>query len=297
MLPAATLSPTAQPGAAAVAAVGRLADRAEAVDGAAPLNEAALLHLRHPRADVHHLLAYLDERLVGYAQLEHGPEASTAQLVVDPAHRRRGVGTQLAEQLLGEAPTAVRAWSAGASTAAAALAARVGLQVGRELSIMRRDLETDWPAPVVPADVRIRSFQVGQDEPDWLAVNARAFAHHPEQGAITATDLAQRMAEPWFDPAGLLLAVDPADDRLLGFHWTKRQSESLGEIYVLGVDPGGHRRGLGAVLSVAGLRHLRGQGLADAMLYVDESNAAAVKLYERLGFSVWSTDVSYQHRS
>jgi mycothiol synthase len=63
---------------------------------------------------------------------------------------------------------------------------------------------------------------------------------------------------------------------------------------VLGVDPGGHRRGLGAALSVAGLRYLGGLGLTEAMLYVDESNAAAVKLYERLGFTVFSTDVSYQ---
>ncbi len=44
------------------------------------------------------------------------------------------------------------------------------------------------------------------------------------------------MAEPWFDPAGLLLAED-ADGTLLGFHWTKRHDERLGEVYVVGISP------------------------------------------------------------
>ena len=144
----------------------------------------------------------------------------------------------------------------------------------------------------------MRDFRPGHDEQAWLAVNARAFAHHPEQGRWTERDLALREAEPWFDPAGFLLAVD-IEDTLLGFHWTKvheatATDPALGEIYVLGVDPGGHRRGLGSALSVAGLHHLRAKGLTTAMLYVDEDNTAAVGLYRHLGFAVHTTDVMYQ---
>ena len=39
---------------------------------------------------------------------------------------------------------------------------------------------------------------------------------------MDAANLAERMAEPWFDPAGLLVAAE--GDRLLGFHWTKQHS-------------------------------------------------------------------------
>ena len=56
-----------------VADVLALVDRATAADGANPLNEAALLHVRHPRADIQHLQARVGDQLVGYAQLEPGP--------------------------------------------------------------------------------------------------------------------------------------------------------------------------------------------------------------------------------
>ena len=70
--------------------------------------------------------------------------------------------------------------------------------------------------------------------------------------------------------------------------------EPIGEVYVLGVSPSAGRSGPVTAPTLAGLRYLRGRGLDQAMLYVDESNETAVTLYKRLGFTRWTTDVSFQ---
>jgi mycothiol synthase len=151
-------------------------------------------------------------------------------------------------------------------------------------------------SPVFPPGVTLRTFRPGEDEERWLAVNGRAFAHHPEQGSWTSQDLALREAEPWFDPDGFFLAE--RDGRLIGFHWTKVHpgqggDPPMGEVYVVGVDPGQQGGGLGRALTLAGLAYLRDRGLSQVMLYVDEDNAPAVRMYTGLGFSRWHVDVMY----
>ncbi|SBW28771.1 hypothetical protein FDG2_5973 [Candidatus Protofrankia californiensis] len=64
-------------------------------------------------------------------------------------------------------------------------------------------------------------------------------------------------------------------------------------MYVVGVEPTFAGRGLGRTLTLIGLHHLRDRGLATAMLYVDDTNRPAVRLYEGLGFSRYSCDISY----
>jgi mycothiol synthase len=315
---------------AAVAQVLELASAAASADGVAPLSEDALLQVRHgsnppARSILMHAgtRSRRDQHLVGYAHLDAPDDAGqdgdiTAELVVHPAHRRHGYGAALLASVLATADEhGVRVWAHGDRPGSAALARSFKLTRIRALFQLRMPLaEVPDAEPVFPAGVTVRTFAPGADEEEWVGVNQRAFAHHPEQGSWTINDLRLREEEPWFDPDGFFLAE--RDGRIVGFHWTKvhqpddptvpddgtvpdqgtapnQDTAPIGEVYVVGVDPGQQGGGLGRALTQTGLAHLRRLGLAEVMLYVDEDNTAAVKMYTALGFGLWSTDVMYRH--
>lgn len=275
-----------------------LIDAAARTDGQPAVSEQGRLQLRGGRrAGVQHLVLRHDGELVGYAQLEDSDpvEAPAGELVVHPAHRGRGYGRRLGQALLDTSGKRLRVWAHGGHPAARHLAQLLGLSLFRELRQLRRPLaDLELPEPVVPAGVSVRPFVPGDDDAAWLALNATAFAHHPEQGSLSQQDLEDRKSEPWFDPRGFFLAV--RGERLVGFHWTKVHSaEQLGEVYVLGVAPEEQGSGLGRALTALGLRHLaRDRGLPTAMLYVDADNVPAMTVYERLGFRTHEVDLMYR---
>jgi mycothiol synthase len=273
----------------------RLVGAATAATGRRPLSDEHWLALTAGPADGVALVAVADGgHLAGFAQVVAGNEDRSIELVVAP-----GAADDPRPALLRAALDAVRAggggaahlWMSAPSTADDDVARRAGLEPSRRLLQMRRPLPTGFPV-----DVATRAFRPGEDEQAWLAVNNRAFADHPEQGAWTPSALAAREAEPWFDADGFRL--HERDGRLAAFCWTKLHPASagdppMGEIYVIAVDPDFQGLGLGRALTLAGLESISVRGIELGMLYVDESNRGAVALYEQLGFTTHHTDVAY----
>ena len=301
-----------------------LVGAARLADGVAPLSEHAMLHLRYDstgqsgaaRSGGRDFIVTANGEIAGYAYLDPASAEGevTGELVIHPRRRRQGLGRALTGELVAAAAGYVlRLWAHGDLPAAAALARAAGFERFRALWQMHRPLGEPLDQPVLPAGRELRTFVPGQDEDEWLSLNGRAFAKHPEQGGWTRHDLELREREPWFDPAGFFIAT--RDGRMTGFHWTKvhdsgtggsrgdgspreeENQQSLGEVYVVGVDPLEQGSGLGRALTLTGLRYLRDLGVGQVMLYVDEDNVPAVKMYEALGFTRAKVDAMYRSAS
>lgn len=280
-------------------AVRAMLTAALAGDGVEALGEAPVAALGSSRPTVSHLLAVQGGSPVGYASVLPGRDGEPAMVeaVVDPTERRRGIGAELIVRALESGGPGATVWAHGDLPAARAVATRLGLHARRELLQLRRGLGPGNPLPPLTerADIALRTYAGAADDAEILRVNNAAFDWHPEQGGWSAGQLAEQTAAGWFDPAGLFLAWEPraaGAEQLLGFHWTKVHGPGLGEVYIVGVDPSAHGRGLGRHLTLAGLHYLADR-VPVVSLYVEGDNTAALRMYESLGFERFRADVAY----
>ena len=236
------------------------------------------------------------EALIGFGIRALQGDRHAAEFLIAPDHRGQGLGERLLTTILDEEPEAW-CWSHGDHPAAKHLAQRHGLGRDRVLYQMRTDsgLSLDaLPETQTPDGVEIRSFAPG-DEDGWLSVNNAAFDWHPEQGGQTRADIDAVVTAADFDPNTFVIAA--RDEEVIGFHQTKITDTDdegrLGEVYVVGVDPRIHAKGVGKALTVEGMRRMVAAGAETIELYVESDNAPALGLYERLGFHVAVAHVAY----
>ena len=236
------------------------------------------------------------EALIGFGIRALQGDRHAAEFLIAPDHRGQGLGERLLTTILDEEPEAW-CWSHGDHPAAKHLAQKHGLSHDRVLYQMRTDsgLSLDaLPETQTPDGVEIRSFAPG-DEDGWLSVNNSAFDWHPEQGGQTRADIDAVVTAADFDPETFVIAA--RDGEVIGFHQTKITDTDdegrLGEVYVVGVDPRIHAKGVGKALTIEGMRRMVAAGAETIELYVESDNAPALGLYERLGFHVAVAHVAY----
>lgn len=289
---------------------------ASEIDGARPFSEHVELHLRKggDRRIIHLVAQDKDQKIVGYGHLDTtdlvaGP---SGELVVHPDYRLQGIATEIVTEIKklikGQS---LRLWSHGDISHAQEFAKKLGFDSVRNVIQMRRSLFAPIEPFDIPTNYKLKQFDPKLDIEKFLNLNKACFVELPDQASWTKKDIELRISESWFLANGFMLLENDNND-FVGFCWTKVHGQDhehqvddghqhldhghdpIGEIYVLGVHPQEHKKGLGKALTLWGLNHLRRSGLDSAMLYVDSNNQKAIKLYEDLGFGFWGLHRLYR---
>ncbi|MEJ5998956.1 mycothiol synthase [Corynebacterium sp. H130] len=271
----------------------------EAENGIAPFSEQFMLGLSDARLGHEHFLSFSEGRLIGVLALDRAAAVPVAEVAV------KADGVEVADSLISGLGTTVDVWSHGVG----AVGRLEGAQTVRELLVMALDKRVE--SPMVPehltvlnlAESRVRWGEFVDAE--FLRVNNEAFDWHPEQGHWDQSRWERAQEAEWFDPAGVLLLWSGVDvegsTTLQGFHWTKcvksqpvNDTRILGEVYVVALSDAARGQGLGKVITLLGVDYLQKNGSEQVILYVEADNAAAVTVYERLGFAVKESHVLYR---
>ena len=274
-----------------------LLDRAESASAHPGLAEPSRLAWAGAGDDFAGLVLRSDGELAGYAQLGWRDASWTVEIVLDPGPPGTGARRELLEAAVSRAhargATELRYWANQHHQDDEAEVRALGFTFERDLLQLRASLPLTVDRRPLDEGFSLRAFLPGHDEAAWLEVNNRAFAAHPEQSHWDMATLAAREQTSWFDPDGFILCESRG--ALAGSCWTKVHAgrvPSLGEIYVISVDPAFQRHGLGRSLAVAGLDWLA-ERASVGMLYVEATNEGAVELYRSLGFTVDHVDRCY----
>lgn len=261
-------------------------------------------------------LAELDGRAVAVTDREwvdatDGVRVYRVRGWVDPAYRRRGIGTvlladnerrvrQLATSHTTDRPRVIGLGTNEHNAGARALAERFGFRPARWFFDMERSIDGDLPpAPPMPAGLEVRPATAADARRIWDA-DHEAFRDHWGGHDDSDANFRRWLDSPEFDPslfivaydgdevaAGVLNAIYPEENEALGL-----QRGWLDSVFTRRP---WRRRGLARALIVRSLHLLRERGMTGAVLGVDAENpSGALGLYESTGFAVTEKSAAWR---
>ena len=283
-----------------------LVELMRAVDGevAEPLSRAVERTRRlmsgpgsHPERDT--FLAEASGQLVGHVAVI--AEVDTGRAIgsggVHPDHRRRGAG----RALLGHAMSHAAELGLGVFQLDLAedAAPAIGLCVSEGLRHIRTHLHMRMAAPehveAPPPDGYALRPLAPEDVPALTGLQNAAFTGTWGYQPNDPEEIAYRIYEQPLDHPDDVVLLESSDGTLAGYCWGERGAPGEpGAIGMVGIAPTLQGRGLGRVVTAAGLNLLVENGARPIDITVDEANEPAVRLYLSLGFTVVRRSVWYE---
>ena len=217
-------------------------------------------------------------------------------VTVHPDHRRRGIGSRLADlaearavELVERAPPGTRvtgqAWVNAREDGVREFVRRRGYEPVRRFWRMKIDMgDEPPPGPRWPDGITVRTFDAATDARATFEAAEEAFADHWGHVPATFEEWIKRTEGDSFDPNLWWLAMD--GDEIAGTALCATYLE-LGWVGTLGVRRAWRGRGLGEALLRHSFIEFHRLGRRSVALGVDaESLTGATRLYERAGMSV-----------
>ena len=226
------------------------------------------------------------DRLVAYAEVNRSGRGDAA---VDPAYRRRGIGTALAAWMparTGRIGGTVIGSPVPQGSPGDRLLESLGWQVRWTSWVLRLPEGAQIPQRPLPDGYAIRS--AGEDDhPAVHAVKEDAFLEWSERDRESLEDfLAGSVRRPGFEPWHLRVVTDDAGE-IVGTALVQMYGEPVEEAFVsfLAVRRDQRGRGLAQALLVDAFARGREHGAARSGLSTD-SRTGALGLYEKVGMEV-----------
>ena len=224
------------------------------------------------------------------------------QCLVHPGYRRKGIAEKLVEQAIERAiELKVKIAHANISQddkAGKRLFSKMGFRFVRRYLELGLDLSKVRPSKIKRNDYPCRPMSQGEEE-KLTRLQNRSFMDTWGFNPNTMEDIIYRIHLSEASFKDIILCLDGAEP--IGYCWSKIYDDddkvlerTRARINMLGVDPDYRGKGVGKKVLLNGLIQLKGRGVRNVILTVDNENKVARSLYQSVGFKPRTSSLWYQ---